>query len=48
MIESYADLSSLGKIVYTRYKAKTITATQVQQFATLGKISQDEADFIVK
>lgn len=46
-ITSYVELSSLGKIVYTRYKAKTITSTQVNQFVTLGKITQDEANFIL-
>lgn len=47
MITSYSQLSSLGKIIYTRYRAKTITINQVNQFVTLGKITQEEADFIL-
>ena len=47
MITSYSELSALGKIIYTRYRAKTITATQVNQFVILGKITQDEANFIL-
>ena len=46
-ITSYAQLSSLGKIIYSRYRAGTITSAQVQQFVTLGRITQDEADFIL-
>ncbi len=47
MITSYSQLSSLGKIIYARYRAKTITLNQVNQFVTLGKITQEEADFIL-
>lgn len=48
-VTSYSQLSSLGKIIYARYRANppTITSTQVQQFVTLGRITQDEADFIL-
>ena len=47
VITSYSQLSSLGKIIYSRYRAGTITSAQVQQFVTLGRITQDEADFIL-
>lgn len=47
MITSYSQLSSLGKIIYSRYRAGTVTAIQVSSFVTSGKISQDEADFIL-
>ena len=46
-ITSYSQLSSLGKIIYVRYRGGTITSAQVQQFVTLGRITQDEADFIL-
>lgn len=46
-ITSYSQLSSLGKIVYSRYRAGAITSTQVQSFVTLNKITQDEANFIL-
>lgn len=45
-ITSYSQLSSLGKIVYSRYKAGTMTALQVQSFVPL-KITQEEANFIL-
>ena len=47
VITSYSQLSSLGKIIYSRYRAGTVTLAQVQQFVTLGRITQDEADFIL-
>lgn len=47
VVTSYSQLSSLGKIIYSRHRAGAITSTQVQQFVTLGKITQDEADFIL-
>jgi uncharacterized XkdX family phage protein len=46
-ITSYDDLSALAKIVYVRYHAGTITEAQVNTFVTLGKITQEEADFIL-
>jgi len=46
-ITSYDDLSSLGKIVYVRYCAGTITAAQVQTLVNNGKITQEEADWIL-
>ena len=46
-ITSYSQLSSLGKIIYYRANPPTITSAQVQQFVTLGRITQDEADFIL-
>ncbi len=46
-ITSYSQLSSLGKIIYSRYRAEAITSAQVQQFVVLGRITQDEADFIL-
>ena len=47
VVNSYSELSALGKIVYSRYRAGTITTAQVNQFVSLGKITQDEADFIL-
>ena len=47
VVASYSHLSSLGKIIYSRYRAGTITSAQVQQFVTLGRINQDEANFIL-
>lgn len=46
-ITSYNDLSSLGKVIYSAYCRGSITATQVQSFATAGKITQEEADWIL-
>ena len=48
-ITSYSQLSSLGKIIYSRYRANslTITSAQMQRFVVLGRITQDEADFIL-
>lgn len=46
-ITSYNDLSNLGKVIYSAYCRGSITATQVQAFATAGKITQEEADLIL-
>jgi len=46
-INSYDDLSALAKVIYSRYCAGTITAAQVQSFATAGKITQEECDWIL-
>ena len=46
VITSYSQLSSLGKIIYSRYRAGTITSAQVMLFVP-AKISQDEANFIL-
>jgi len=46
-IDSYDDLSALAKVIYSRYCAGTITAVQVQAFATAGRITQEEADWIL-
>lgn len=46
-INSYDDLSSLGKVIFSRYCAGALTAQQVQAFATAGRITQEEADWIL-
>ncbi|HWQ65968.1 MAG TPA: hypothetical protein VN372_03750 [Methanospirillum sp.] len=47
MIDSYDDLTSLGQIIYSSYEKGKITATTVQLYVTKGKITQEEADFII-
>jgi hypothetical protein len=46
-INSYDDLSPLAKVIYSRYCAGALTAQQVQTFATAGRITQEEADWIL-
>lgn len=46
-IESYSDLSPLGKIIYTKYKSGGLTTAQVNQYVTLNKISSTEATFVM-
>ena len=46
-ITSYNDLSNLGKVIYSAYCIGSITATQVQVFATAGKITQEEEVWIL-
>ncbi len=45
-IVDYEELSTFGKILYASYKAGRTSITTVQQALSLGKITQDEYDFI--
>ena len=42
----YSDLSTIGKIAYSRYKAGTITSAQIAELVSAGKLTSDEKLFI--
>lgn len=47
VITSYDQLSTNGKIIYARYIAGVITDAQLATYVSRGKITQDEADFMI-
>lgn len=42
----YTELSAIGKIAYTRFKAGAITLNQLNQLVSGGKITIEELNFI--
>ena len=46
-ITSYDQLSPLGKIIYVRYLEGAVTDAQLATYVSRGKISQEEADFMI-
>ena len=46
-IESYEDLSPLGRIIYTKYKSGGLTVAQVESYVSKGKITAEESAFII-
>lgn len=43
----YESLSTFGKILYASYKAGRTTRATVDRALSLGKITQDEYNFII-
>ena len=43
----YAELGTIAKIAYTRYKAGGITEAQISELVTAGKITLEEQNFIL-
>ena len=46
-ITSYDQLSPLGKIIYVRYLDGTVSDATLALYVSKGKITQDEADFMI-
>jgi len=46
-ITSYSDLSSVGKIVFTRFKLLTVSKDEIAKLLNTGKITQEEYNFII-
>ena len=46
MITDRSELSSVGKIAYSRYRGGGITAEQITTLVELGKLTADEQTFI--
>lgn len=46
-ITSYDQLSPLAKIIYVRYLEGGITDAQLATYVSRGKITQEEADFMI-
>lgn len=46
MIETYNELSNLGRVVYTQFKKGNFSADDVDKLLNAGKITQDEVTFI--